>query len=51
MYSCAFFGHRDNIYEEYKQQIERAIIELIEKKNVVQFYSGYRGYFDINRYF
>lgn len=43
---CAFFGHRNFLYSKYENVITYHIIELIEKKDVVQFYCGYRGAFD-----
>ena len=46
MKSCAFFGHRDFCYGEYKEEIEKILTELIEKENVMQFYCGGRGDFD-----
>lgn len=47
MAACAFFGHRSMNVEPYREKLVQAISDLIENKNVVQFYSGYRGDFDI----
>lgn len=44
---CAFFGHRNFSYQKYEEKISAYIMELIAEKNVVQFYSGFRGDFDI----
>lgn len=46
MAACAFFGHRCFPYSRYESIITDYISELIEKKDVTQFYSGYRGEFD-----
>jgi uncharacterized phage-like protein YoqJ len=46
MKSCAFFGHRNMIVEQYREKLLNIIIDLIENKNVIQFYSGFRGDFD-----
>lgn len=46
MKSCAFFGHRNMIVEQYREKLLDIIIDLIENKNVIQFYSGFRGDFD-----
>ena len=43
---CAFFGHRNFSYQKYEEKIATYIIELIAEKNVVQFFSGFRGDFD-----
>ena len=43
---CAFFGHRNFLYSKYENVIASYIIELIEQKDVIQFYCGYRGDFD-----
>lgn len=43
---CAFFGHRNFLYQKYENRISAYIMELITEKNVVQFYSGFRGDFD-----
>ena len=47
MKSCAFFGHRDYDYEPMREQIGRLIADLIEKEGVTEFYSGFRGKFDV----
>lgn len=47
MASCAFFGHRDLHVEPYREKLIRIITDLIEYKGVTQFYSGYRGDFDV----
>ena len=46
MKSCAFFGHGKFDYREYKEEIEKSIIHLIENYSVTQFYAGGRGTFD-----
>lgn len=46
MKSCVFFGHAKYDYAPYKERIKDSIIELIEKYDVGQFYSGGRGAFD-----
>jgi hypothetical protein len=47
MKSCVFFGHRDSIdYAQFSTEIEKIIVDLIEKYNVTDFYSGGRGDFD-----
>ena len=46
MKSCVFFGHAKYDYVPYKERIKDSIIELIEKYDVEQFYSGGRGAFD-----
>ena len=45
MLSCAFFGHRDFPYWQYRDKIEDAIRYLIDI-GVTEFYSGNRGAFD-----
>ncbi len=45
MKTCTFFGHRDSS-EELKPALRQAIIELIEKEGVGQFYVGSQGAFD-----
>ncbi len=45
--SCAFFGHRHYTYQPYREKLLQIITELIENKGVTQFYSGYRGDFDV----
>lgn len=47
MKSCAFFGHRNMNVEQYQERLLKVITYLIEKKDVGQFYSGYRGDFDV----
>ena len=46
MASCAFFGHRNMNVEQYGEKLLQIICELIEKRGVTQFYSGFRGNFD-----
>lgn len=46
MKACAFFGHRDYNYEEYRAALKSSIVDLIENHAVTQFYSGGRGNFD-----
>lgn len=46
MKACSFFGHRQYNYTEYREHIKDIIVELIEKYEVRQFYSGGRGAFD-----
>lgn len=46
MAKCAFLGHRDWDYFPYKSQIKEIIIDLIENKEVTEFYNGCRGNFD-----
>ena len=43
---CAFFGARTGDYKQYEQVLAYIIVELIEKYNVTQFFSGGRGVFD-----
>ena len=47
MVSCAFFGHRHMRVEQYREKLLHIIIDLIENNSVTQFYSGFRGSFDI----
>lgn len=47
MKSCAFFGHRDYDYKKERDRITELILGLIETEGVTQFYSGYRGNFDL----
>ncbi len=47
MKSCAFFGNRDLNAEQYRDKLLEIIVDLIENKGVTQFYSGYRGHFDV----
>jgi hypothetical protein len=46
MRSCAIFGHRESEYEGCAEEVKRALVELIEKYKVTQFYLGGRGRFD-----
>lgn len=46
MKSCAFFGHRDMDYESQRERIREVLINLIERGEITQFYSGNRGGFD-----
>jgi hypothetical protein len=46
MKACAFFGHRDGLYEDKRQIIKEIVRDLIEKEGVNQFYIGGRGAFD-----
>lgn len=46
MKACAFFGCSKGHYEKYKKILRNILIDLIEKENVTQFYSGGRGAFD-----
>ena len=46
MYSCVFFGHRDEDYFPYNEKIETILLDLIKDHEVDHFYSGYRGNFD-----
>ena len=46
MKSCAFFGHRDGLYESERQRIKETVIALIKNERVTQFYCGGRGAFD-----
>ncbi len=47
MKSCAFFGHRNMNVKQYREKLLNIIVELIECKGVTQFYSGFRGNFDV----
>lgn len=47
MKSCVFFGHRDITVDEYREDLKNILTDLIENKGVTQFYSGFRGYFDV----
>lgn len=47
MKSCAFFGHRNMRVEQYREKLLHIITDLIENKGVIQFYSGFRGDFDV----
>ena len=46
MKACAFFGHRDGLYESERQRIQEIVADLIKNKGVTQFYIGGRGAFD-----
>lgn len=45
MLTCTFFGHR-NAPKEIKPTLMSALIDLIENKNVLNFYVGNQGSFD-----
>ncbi len=45
MKTCVFFGHR-YCTENIKEELEKQIIELIEKHSVTLFYVGNNGNFD-----
>ena len=45
--SCAFFGHRNMNVEQYREKLLNILTDLIENKGVTQFYSGFRGDFDV----
>lgn len=47
MKSCAFFGHRSMGVDRYKERLRQVVIDLIENKGVIRFYSGFRGDFDV----
>lgn len=47
MKSCAFFGHRNMNVKQYRERLLTIIIDLIENQGVTQFYSGFRGDFDV----
>ena len=47
MKSCAFFGHRNMVVEQYREKLLSIITDLIENRGVTQFYSGFRGAFDV----
>lgn len=42
---CAFFGHRD-APSEIRDRIKETVIDLIEEKDVTEFYMGNNGNFD-----
>ena len=46
MRACAFFGTRKWACAEEEKRLTESIVELIEKYEVTQFYSGGRGAFD-----
>lgn len=43
--TCTFFGHRDTP-ESIRYDLKQILIDLIENKNVTQFYVGNNGIFD-----
>lgn len=45
MRSCTFFGHRDTP-KEAEPTLRSALVDLIENKNVTNFYVGNQGNFD-----
>lgn len=45
MVTCTFFGHKDTP-NEIKPTLKSVIVELIENKNVFNFYVGNHGSFD-----
>ena len=47
MKSCAFFGHRNMNVKQYREKLFGTLKDLIEDKGVTQFYSGFRGDFDV----
>lgn len=47
MKSCTFFGHRKMNVLQYDEKLTNIVIDLIENKGVGQFYSGFRGDFDV----
>ena len=47
MESCAFFGHSFMNAEQYRDKLLRIITDLINNSGVTQFYSGFRGDFDV----
>ena len=47
MKTCVFFGHRDFNYIKYKEKLAQTLLDLIEKEDFTQFYSGGRGAFDM----
>ena len=46
MAACAFFGHRNFGYSDYKERIKSIIVDLIENHGVTEFYNDFRGSFD-----
>lgn len=44
--TCAFFGHRRFDYSKWENKIFQCIWDLVENKNVTQFYSTYSSQFD-----
>lgn len=45
MASCTFFGHRD-CPSDIREKLQKAVVDLIEKKDVDFFYVGNQGQFD-----
>ncbi len=43
--TCTFFGHRD-CPKEVEKKLQEILINLIENKNVTEFYVGNQGMFD-----
>lgn len=46
MKACVFFGHRKGDYKSVESKINKVVMDLIEREEVTQFYSGGRGAFD-----
>lgn len=44
--SCVFFGHRDGLYNNFREKIATIFTRLIQEEGVTQFYTGARGNFD-----
>lgn len=47
MKSCAFFGHRYMDVKQYRDKLLLILKDIIETRGVTQFYSGFRGDFDV----
>ncbi|MDE6604540.1 MAG: hypothetical protein K2K85_00775 [Clostridia bacterium] len=47
MKSCAFFGHSKMNVGQHREKLLEVLKDLIENKGVEQFYSGFRGDFDV----
>lgn len=47
MKSCVFFGHQKLNVWQYREKLLEILKDLIENKGVTQFYSGFRGDFDV----
>ncbi len=47
MKSCAYFGHRAYHYAPMRETIKEILTHLIVHDGVTEFYSGYRGDFDV----
>lgn len=47
MKSCAFFGHRNMNVQPYGEILLGILCDLVENKGVTQFYSDYRGSFNV----